>query len=146
MGDLSKNFSTWEFECPCCKQVKTDEKLINVLQKLRDIVGRPIIITSGYRCEKRQKEVNSQVAFSYHVYGAAADITIKDYSVLQMYILADECLRGETMSDNGGIGVYPQENFIHIDVRNYHARWGRVNGVYVSLTDTINLMIGFKYA
>jgi len=47
MGDLSKNFSKLEIMCPCsCGADKISPVLIKKLQKVRDIIGRPVIITS----------------------------------------------------------------------------------------------------
>ena len=48
-----------------------------VLDPLRRIIQKPIIITSGYRCEKLNKAVGG-VANSWHQQGNAADIHIKD--------------------------------------------------------------------
>lgn len=48
-----------------------------VLDPLRRIHLKPIIITSGYRCEKLNKAVGG-VANSWHTKGNAADIHIKD--------------------------------------------------------------------
>ena len=52
MGDLSKNFSKLEVQCPCsCGANQISSVLIEKLQKVRNIIGRPLIITSGVRCE-----------------------------------------------------------------------------------------------
>lgn len=48
-----------------------------VLQPLRNLYGRPVIITSGYRCQQLNKLVGG-VANSYHTRGNAADIHVKD--------------------------------------------------------------------
>lgn len=48
-----------------------------VLDPLRRIIQKPIIITSGYRCEKLNKEVGG-VSNSWHQQGNAADIHIAD--------------------------------------------------------------------
>lgn len=48
-----------------------------VLDPLRRIHRQPIIITSGYRCEKLNKAVGG-VSNSWHTKGNAADIHIKD--------------------------------------------------------------------
>ena len=48
-----------------------------VLDPLRRIHQQPIIITSGFRCEKLNKAVGG-VANSWHTKGNAADIRIKD--------------------------------------------------------------------
>lgn len=48
-----------------------------VLDPLRRIIKKPIIITSGYRCEKLNKAVGG-VSNSWHQQGNAADIHITD--------------------------------------------------------------------
>lgn len=51
-----------------------------VLQPLRDGLGVPIIITSGYRCPLLNKKVGG-VSNSQHQYGQAADIYAKGKSL-----------------------------------------------------------------
>lgn len=51
-----------------------------VLQPLRDKVGKPVIISSGYRCPVLNKKVGG-VATSQHCQGQAADFTIKGMSI-----------------------------------------------------------------
>ena len=46
-----------------------------VLQPLRNLYGKPIIITSGYRCQELNKLVGG-VPNSYHTFGNAADIHV----------------------------------------------------------------------
>lgn len=48
-----------------------------VLDPLRRIIQKPIVITSGFRCEKLNKAVGG-VANSWHQQGNAADIHITD--------------------------------------------------------------------
>ena len=48
---LTKNFARYEFQCPCgCGQQSLDTELAEKLQLIRDKLGKPIKITSGYRC------------------------------------------------------------------------------------------------
>lgn len=50
----------------------------NILDPLREAYGRPIIVTSGYRCERLNKLVKGSKT-SQHRFGQAADIrTIED--------------------------------------------------------------------
>lgn len=52
----------------------------NVLQPVRDILKRPVVISSGYRCAKLNKAVGGS-ATSQHLTGEAADIkcnSVKD--------------------------------------------------------------------
>lgn len=44
-----------------------------VLDPLREVYGKPIIVTSGYRCQKLNRAVGG-AARSQHVWGEAADI------------------------------------------------------------------------
>lgn len=46
---------------------------INVLQPLRDKLGKPIHVTSGYRCKRLNKAIGGKVN-SQHVEGKAADL------------------------------------------------------------------------
>lgn len=48
---------------------------VSVLEPLRAELGRPITITSGFRCSKLNKAVGG-VEHSQHMYGQAADIRI----------------------------------------------------------------------
>lgn len=45
----------------------------NVLDPLREAYGKPIVVSSGYRCAKLNRVVGG-VARSQHIYGQAADI------------------------------------------------------------------------
>lgn len=50
----------------------------NILDPLREAWGAPIVVTSGYRCEKLNKAVGGAKK-SQHLYGQAADIrTVSD--------------------------------------------------------------------
>ena len=50
---LTKDFARSEFQCPCgCGQQSLDTELAEKLQIIRDKLGKPIKITSGYRCLK----------------------------------------------------------------------------------------------
>ena len=64
---------------PSIQEVKNLTALIEkVLDPLREAYGRPIIVTSGYRCEQLNKLLGGS-ASSQHKKGEAADIkTIED--------------------------------------------------------------------
>ena len=66
MGDLSKNFSRLEVQCPCgCGANKISSILIEKLQKVRNIIGLPIIITSGVRCEFYNASIKASMNSSH---------------------------------------------------------------------------------
>lgn len=111
---LSKNFTKEEFSCKCCNDCEINPTLVNRLQLVRDIVGVPIYINSGYRCSKHNKEIGGS-SKSQHILGNAADIRIKNHSVKQMYEICKQFFTG--------IGIYPEQNFIHVDLRENPTTW-----------------------
>jgi hypothetical protein len=118
MGDLSENFSKREFLCPHCKEGEASARLIYGLQQLRDRVGKPIRVNSGFRCPVHNEAVGGAKG-SQHLFGNAADIVIVGMSVSEMSRHAEQV---PTFRD-GGIGRYPDNGFIHVDARGYHKRW-----------------------
>jgi len=61
MGDLSKNFSAWEFECRCkCGTGAMSPEFIARLQILRDRYGQPITVRSGIRCPEHNAKVGGK--------------------------------------------------------------------------------------
>lgn len=134
MGDLSKNFSKSEFLCPCGNCIlHIEPRLIEALQKLRDLAASEIKVLSGYRCVSHNKQVGGAPR-SQHLSGIAADIRIKDNTLEEMAMLAAQV----EAFKHGGIGVYPQANFIHVDVRGSVARWGFIDGKQVAFSKALD--------
>ena len=104
---VSKHFLQSEFACKHCGECKLNIQLIIALEKLRDKVNTPIIITSGYRCPEHNRNIGG-AKNSQHMYGNAVDIKVKGYTPSQIAILAKEC--GFTWTK-----VY--KSWTHIDVR-----------------------------
>lgn len=53
------------------------------LQPIRDKLGKPMIITSGYRCKSLNKKVGG-VPTSQHCKGQAVDFHVKDMTIQQV--------------------------------------------------------------
>lgn len=53
------------------------------LQPIRDKLGKPMIITSGYRCKELNKKVGG-VSTSQHCKGQAVDFYVKDMTIQQV--------------------------------------------------------------
>lgn len=136
---LSKNFTSAEFRCGCCGRVRVDEKLVQGLQKLRDRLERPIIITSGYRCQKKNDSLPGAAKNSLHLTGQACDIAC-DMPLMMLYF---EAIAVPEFRD-GGAGLYVDGNFVHVDVRGKRARWGRVEEKYVPITHALDALKGRK--
>jgi len=88
---------------------------VDVLQKIRDHFGKPVNINSGYRTPGKNKQVGG-AAYSQHLYGTAADISIKGVSPGTVADYAETLL-----PNSGGIGIYG--TFTHVDVRTARSRW-----------------------
>ena len=89
---LSKNFSLAEFtrsqtaarhgirnDLPPALLPDAQWFATNVLEKIRELVGRPVTITSGYRCPELNAKIGGSKA-SYHMRGWAADIVVDGVS------------------------------------------------------------------
>lgn len=135
MGDLSAHFNKAEFADRVTGECKVNPDLINALEEMRSLAGRPIRIDSGYRDPARNKEVGG-VSHSQHLVGNAADIAIEGMTTYELYVLADQV----EAFQHGGIGIYPGENFLHVDVRGIRARWSRVNGAYKAIHDFVETL------
>jgi zinc D-Ala-D-Ala carboxypeptidase len=82
-----KHFKSSEFDSPDLPTSgeRMDKRLVVFLDLLRSYLGRPVIITSGYRTEAHNKAVGG-AANSAHLRGKAADISCTD-SVLRYTIV-----------------------------------------------------------
>jgi len=87
-----------------------DSNLVLKLEKLREAVGFKLIITSGFRSEKKNKEVGG-AKDSLHLKGLAVDIAIENISPSVLYQL----IKNAFMIRFTGIIVYPKH--VHLDLR-----------------------------
>ena len=117
MGDLSKNFSSLEVMCPCgCGANKISSILIEKLQKVRNIIGLPIIITSGVRCEFYNASLNGASMNSSHIpdsYGMGNAVDIACTASKYRYELIQVAQKFFNRIGISG-GVYG--GFVHLDV------------------------------
>lgn len=113
---INYHFRDSEFTCRHCGMVMVHPELIRKLELLRAIVGKPITVTSGYRCATYQKIVNAKVPVSPHMFGMAADIVVSGLSVDTIANLAEK-------AGFDGIGRYYGQKFVHVDVCGSARRW-----------------------
>ena len=113
---LSTNFKVKEFACSDGSDpIFIDSELVTILQKIRTHFGKAVTITSAYRTPTHNKNVGG-TTYSQHLYGRAADISIRGVSPSKVSAYAEELLSGR-----GGVGIY--NTFTHIDVRDSKSRW-----------------------
>ncbi len=114
MLQSTKNFRVNEFACKCgCGENKISQKVIDMVQKIRDRLGTPIRINSGYRCLKHNAAVGG-VKNSKHALGLAADLSCKEGAFLLFALIADMKVRGVLPELDYAI-LYTQKNFVHVD-------------------------------
>ena len=119
---LTANFTLGEFACKCgCGAVSISPKfgeLVARLQLLRGKVGKPVVVTSGYRCAKHDAKVGTSGSpgAGPHTTGTAADIYVSGMSVDKL--AAEAKAVGFT-----GIGKYRQLAFVHVDLRQPAGEW-----------------------
>lgn len=126
---LSQHFSAKELACPCCGRLVVCQMLVDSLEELRGLLQQPLYINSGYRCAEHNASVGG-VHNSLHTKGMAADVRASGVSALSLFSFA---LKIPAFA-HGGIGLYRNERFIHVDVRGKRARWRCVEGKILSLS------------
>lgn len=121
---LEENFSLSEFDCRD-GSVVPEELMDNVrllaknLQVLREHVGKPVRIISGYRSPKYNRKIGGAKK-SQHMQAKAADIKISGMSPAEVKATIVQLIK-EGKMHSGGIGLYT--TFTHYDVRGWNARW-----------------------
>lgn len=74
-----------------------------ILQPARERLGEPIMVTSGYRCERLNREVRG-VATSQHLTGEAADIVCGDnrklWDLMTKMVISGEIIVGQLINEH----------------------------------------------
>ena len=105
---VSPHFRLTEFQCRCCGCVKLHPELLVKLEKLRDAWGSPLILTSGFRCDKHNRKVNGAEA-SLHLMGQAADVVVLDENQREFSGAAEKAGFDQ-------IVTYGKRNFVHLGI------------------------------
>lgn len=121
---LTPNFALEEFAChdgtavpaPFLANVR---ELARNLQALRDLVGRPVHVLSGYRTPTWNAKVGG-VQGSQHLLARAADLHVDGMTPDALHAAIEHLIAVGRMKQ-GGLGLYP--TFVHYDVRGTKARW-----------------------
>jgi uncharacterized protein YcbK (DUF882 family) len=84
MGATGPHFSEAELACHHCGVNECTQSLVDALEAFRAIVGKPVIVSSAYRCPQHNAEAGG-AGRSEHVEGLAADIRVefKDGKVME---------------------------------------------------------------
>lgn len=107
---LRPNFTRKELECPCCQRCEMTDELLDKLQALRDRLGFPLIVTSGFRCLEHNKKVGGSPR-SQHLKGNAVDIRVIKFSSHTRHRLIKNAF------STGFKGIGTGKNRLHLDMR-----------------------------
>lgn len=112
------DFSPAELACRGTGKLAYQPETLDMLQRLRTQMGRPMMVNSGYRSPEHNRRVGG-ASTSYHMDGIAYDVSMQNH---------DPHAYKQAAAEIGfdGIGTYPEarKNFIHVDTRGTPARWG----------------------
>lgn len=101
-------FNTSDFASKGDGSIKVSSTLIQKLNQLREYLGVPVYVTSGYRDPAHNASIRGAAPNSRHTTGEAADIWADGISMQELARAAEKFFGG------GGIGTYGSH--IHVDV------------------------------
>ena len=113
---LSKKFSHYEVQCSCGYGASwVSPKLIEKLQHVRDVLGKPMTITSGVRCEAFNASINGSLVSSHmpDADGMGLVVDIACTTSQARYKMVDVAIK---FLRRIGIAGEHSGNFIHLDV------------------------------
>jgi len=108
---MSQYFSDKEMACKHCGKVNMDPLFMDYLDEVREQYGKPLIVTSGYRCPEHPIEAKKTKAGA-HTTGKAVDFAVDRgdaYRLLEIAVGTDWFT---------GIGIQQKGSgrFIHLDI------------------------------
>lgn len=115
--DALRHLSRFLRDYRCGSTCRMDPKVYDYLHDLQKAVrldgGQPTQIISGYRTAatnraKRRRD-RAVASHSYHTRGQALDVVLPDRELAAVRAVAVKLERG-------GVGAYPREGFLHLDV------------------------------
>ena len=114
MGTSTKNFSNKELSCSCCGENKMNKETLIALQRLRDAIGKPISLSSAYRCPTHNDKISSTGKEGPHTTGKAIDILCSGkfaHELLSFAMIRSNTWKGIGISQKGK----HSSRFIHLD-------------------------------
>lgn len=104
-------FHPAEFECQCkCGRSEMVPAFVADLEALRTAYGKPLIVSSGYRCPAHNARVSSTGLDGPHTTGRAVDFAIRGADAYQLMSLAIRMgFTGVGVNQKGG------GRFLHLD-------------------------------
>ena len=127
MSSITLHFKSSEFDCKDGTAYPEEwfPRLVTLcvcLEQIRhELGGKPMTIISGFRTEPYNQRCGGSTK-SQHLEGIAADIRVKGVTPQEIAVIIEGLIENGRCLE-GGIGVYPSQNFVHYDFRGDKARW-----------------------
>ncbi len=102
------SFSPAEIACRGSGAIKIDTDAMDKLQRLRNHLGKPLIVFSAYRSPAHNRAIGGAPA-SKHMQGIAFDIAMANHDPAAFEAAA-------RAAGFRGFGFYPRSGFMHIDL------------------------------
>ena len=106
----SRHFTEQELVCRCCSKGGLDADFLALLEDLRAAMGRPLTVTSGYRCPTHNMAVSKTGPTGSHTTGRAVDIAIEGEQAYRLLAFA-------TLNQMTGLGIkqHGASRWLHLD-------------------------------
>ena len=104
--DLTWIFRDWRQEVQC----PMEPRLLTILYLLGQVYRRPLVLVSGYRKAAHR-------ASSRHHLCAAADVRVPGVPMEELSLFV------KSHFEQVGVGIYPNSDFVHVDVREQTYYW-----------------------
>lgn len=121
---LTENFALKEFRCRDGSDVPEElmenvQELAENLQVLREYIGKPITVISGYRSPTYNRKIGG-ARRSQHMLAKAGDLIVNGMTPDEVKAAIIHLIKEGKMK-KGGVGLYT--HFTHYDVRGFNRRW-----------------------
>lgn len=110
MAEAVRHFTLDEFKCAHCGANKMDAVFLAEVDELRHQYGKPLTVSSGYRCPTHNAAVSETGATGPHTTGRAVDFLIdrsNAYALLKLALMMG--FTGIGINQKGGA------RFLHLD-------------------------------
>lgn len=118
--DLYPNFRKFEWVCRHCGHHEMQAEYMAMVQDLRDAYGKPLVVSSGWRCPEYNNKVSSTGLTGPHTTGFAGDFLVSGRD-------AHELLRLAMQKGFTGVGISQSGDhstrFLHLDILSVGRPW-----------------------
>jgi uncharacterized protein YcbK (DUF882 family) len=111
MGDLTAHFSRSELACRHCGALSLPEEFLEELEILRVAYGRPMRLSSGYRCPAYNAQVSTTGLAGPHTRGAVDVLVFGEPALTLLGLAIQMGWRGFGLHQRGP----REERFVHLD-------------------------------